>query len=101
MYYNDINLKINISIIIPIVYKMILTCITPLVLLNTFIKTDSEFISIISAIIINLFFQLIIKLTFIETTLSFKFVPIIIILLSTFYITLKMNISKNFQRRDI
>jgi len=98
---NDIDLKIQFSIIVPILYKIILTCITPLLLLNTFIKTDNEFISIISAIIINLFFQLIIKLTFIEATLSFEFVPIIIILLSSFYIILKINISKNIQRRDI
>ena len=98
---NNIVIDIELSMLIPIIYKIIIVCIIPLIFINVFINTNSEFASIIVSIVSDLFLQLIIKISFLETTLTFKYSFIIIPLLILFYYLMRKVSINNFKRRDV
>lgn len=98
---NNIDIKASFDMLIPIIYKIIIICIIPLVFINTFIKTNSEVSSILISLITDLFLQLVIRITFIEETLIFNYYFIIIILFLLFYYLMKRFSISIFKRRDV
>lgn len=97
----NINIPFKINNIIPIIYKILITIITPNIYLLFFIKTNSSILSLSFSSIIYILFELLIKTTFDELTLSFNYSIILIILLISIYIGINSLILKLFKRRDV
>lgn len=86
---------------LPIIYKILISCIAPIVYIFSYIKTDNPGISLAFTIFINIILQIIIKITFDISLLHFDNWYFCIGIFIVLYMLIRILSIKSFMRRDI
>lgn len=98
---SDTIFTFNFKVLIPIIYKILITILIPNIYLVFYINTDNIVLSTITYILIYIFIELIIRITFVTETLNFNYALLGILFLIIIYIIIYKLIINSFETRDL
>ena len=98
---SDTIFTFNFNVLIPLIYKILITILIPNIYLIFYINTNNAVISTISYILIYILFELIIRITFVTETLIFNYAYAGILFLLIIYLFIYKIIINGFETRDL
>lgn len=97
----NINPGFSLANILPIVYKICISCIISIIYMYYYIKTNDLGISLGFSLFTNILLQIIIRITYVPNDFTFNNCFLVLFLLLILYLLIRVLIIKSFKRRDI